>query len=105
MRHEQQHPVDEQVWVLRLYLNSYNAAGVSLIQRIRAVCDRHLGSSYTLEVIDLASNPELGAADRILALPTIVRKLPVPVRKIIGDFTSAEHLRLALNLPAERIAA
>ena len=57
------------------------------------------------EVVDLALNPELGAADRILALPTLVRKLPVPIRKIIGDFTNPERLRIALNLPAERIAA
>ena len=95
----------DDVWILRLYLSSYNAAAIGLIQRLRRVCDEHLGTGYTLEVIDMASNPELGAADRILALPTLVRKLPVPIRKIIGDFTSAEHLRVALNLPAQPIAA
>ncbi|HEX7859172.1 MAG TPA: circadian clock KaiB family protein [Verrucomicrobiae bacterium] len=105
MSEEHHNSLRGEVWVLRLYLSSYNAAAIGLIQRLRAVCDQHLGPRYTLEVIDMAANPDLGAADRILALPTLVRKLPVPIRKIIGDFSNAEHLRMALNLPAEPIAA
>lgn len=102
---DQNHLPDDDVWILRLYINGFTPPTVAMVDRLREICTLSLGKNFSLEVVDLALNPELGAADRILALPTLVRKLPVPIRKIIGDFTNPERLRIALNLPAERIAA
>jgi circadian clock protein KaiB len=101
------HPetLEEDVWILRLYINGFTPSTVVMVERLREICTISLGKNFSLEVVDLALNPELGAVDRILALPTLVRKLPVPIRKIIGDFTNLERLRVALNLPAERMAA
>lgn len=104
-QHHLESAPEQDLWVLRLYVNGFSPTTVKLVDRLRQVCAFSLGKNYSLEIIDLAMNPELGAADRVLALPTLVRKLPVPIRKIIGDFASTERLRVALNLPSEPVAA
>lgn len=104
MEHHHEMP-GEEMWILRLYINGFTPPTVVMVDQLREICTRSLGTNYSLEVVDMALNPELGAVDRILALPTLVRKLPVPIRKIIGDFANPERLRIALNLPAERVTA
>jgi circadian clock protein KaiB len=96
---------DNDFWTLRLYVNGFKPPTIDMVEKLRAICAGSLGKNYSLEVVDMATHPELGAADRVLALPTLVRKLPVPLRKIIGDLSNPERVRVALNLPAPRIAA
>lgn len=89
----------DEIWLLRLYINGQTLRSRAVINAVETLLRSHLGEAYTLEVIDLSANPERGASDRILALPTLVRKLPSPSRKIVGDLLNLDHLRTALNLP------
>ena len=93
-------PNPEEIWLLRLYVNGQTQKTRVLVNAVDTLLKTHLGEAYTLEVIDLTAHPERGAADRVLALPTLVRKLPSPSRKIVGDLHNSDHLRTALNLPS-----
>jgi circadian clock protein KaiB len=91
---------EEEIWLLRLYVNGQMLKTRELVDAVETLLRTHLGAAYALEVIDLSADPERGAADRVLALPTLVRKLPSPSRKIVGDLHNLDHLRTALNLPS-----
>jgi len=75
-------------WVLRLYVAGQSPKALTAFANLKNICENQLDGKYSIEVIDLLKNPQLGNEDQILALPTLVRKLPVPVRKIIGDLLS-----------------
>jgi len=90
------------MWVLRLYVAGQTPKAITAFANLKKICEEQLKNKYTIEVIDLLINPQLGAEDQIFALPTLVRKLPVPVRKIIGDLSNTERVLVGLDLlPAE----
>lgn len=89
----------EQVWTLRLYVAGDNQKSRTALSNIRRLCEEHLGDGgYEIEVIDLMKNPQLAKADQILAIPTLVRKLPEPMKRVIGDLSNADRALLALDL-------
>ena len=85
-------------WVLRLYVAGQTPKALTAFTNLKKICEDQLKGKYSIEVIDLLINPQLGAEDQILALPTLVRKLPVPVRKIIGDLSNTERVLVGLDL-------
>jgi len=85
-------------WDLRLYIAGETARSRAAINNLRKICDQYLPSNYTIEVIDLLKNPALARGDQIVALPTLVRKLPAPIRKIIGDLSDTERVLVGLDL-------
>jgi len=85
-------------WELRLYVAGQTPRCVRAMEALRAACDRHLGARYQIEVIDLLASPRRAAEDQILAVPTVVRRLPVPVRRIVGDLSDTERLLAGLQL-------
>jgi circadian clock protein KaiB len=93
-------PPSEQVefWELRLYVAGQTQRAVTAFANLKKLCEEHLQSKYRIEVIDLLKNPQLAKGDQILAVPTLVRKLPVPVRKIIGDLSNTERVLVGLDL-------
>ena len=85
-------------WVLRLYVAGQTPKALTAFANLKKICEEQLKGKYSIEVIDLLINPQLGSEDQILALPTLVRKLPVPVRKIIGDLSDTERVLVGLNI-------
>ena len=85
-------------WVLRLYVAGQTPKALTAFANLKKICEEQLKGKYSIEVIDLLVNPQLGVDDQIFALPTLVRKLPVPVRKIIGDLSNTERVLVGLDL-------
>lgn len=85
-------------WELRLYVAGHTPRSVEAFANLKRICDEHLKGRYRIEVIDLLVNPTLARGDQILAVPTLVRQLPPPVKKIIGDFSDKEKVLVGLNL-------
>ena len=85
---------------LRLYVAGRTPKAVRAFANLRKICDEHLAGRYHIEVIDLVDNPALGRGDQILALPTLVRRLPTPIKKIIGDLSNTERVLVGLDLRA-----
>ena len=83
---------------LRLYIAGNTAKSLTALSNLKRYCDEHLKDRYKIEVIDLLKNPQLAAGDQILAIPTLVRKFPVPIRKIIGDLSNEEKVLVGLNI-------
>jgi circadian clock protein KaiB len=91
-------PAEEERWNLRLYVAGETPKCVQAFQHLKRICEKHLQGRYTIEVIDLLKNPTLASGDQIIAIPTLVRQLPPPVKKIIGDLTNTERVVVGLNL-------
>lgn len=90
---------------LRLYVAGQTPKSLAAMSNLRRICDEHLKGRYRIEVIDLVKNPQLAQGDQILAIPTLVKKLPVPVRKIIGDLSNTDRVLVGLDLSdVERIS-
>lgn len=87
-----------ETWELRLYVAGATPKAVSAFENLKALCEEHLAGKYHIEVIDLSKNPQLAQGDQIVAVPTLVRKLPPPLRKIIGDLSNAERVLVGLDL-------
>jgi circadian clock protein KaiB len=85
-------------WELRLYVAGQTAKSLQAFANLKRICEEHLDGKYKIEVVDLMKNPELAKGDQIFALPTLVRKLPEPVRKIIGDLSNTERVLVGLDL-------
>jgi len=85
-------------WELRLYVAGQTPLSVEAFANLKRVCEEHLRGRYRIEVIDLLVNPTLARGDQILAVPTLVRQLPPPVKKVIGDFSNIERVLVGLNL-------
>ena len=83
---------------LRLYVAGQTPKAVRAFANLRKICEEHLAGRYSIEVIDLVDNPALGRGDQILALPTLVRQLPPPMKKIIGDLSNTERVLVGLDL-------
>ena len=95
---ENENEADADLWVLRLYVAGKSPKAITALKNLKKICKEQLEGKYTIEVIDLLINPQLGVDDQILALPTLVRKLPVPVRKIIGDLSNTERVLVGLDI-------
>jgi circadian clock protein KaiB len=87
-----------EIWELRLYVVDRSPKCVLAIENLRRTCEQHLAGRYQIEVVDLLENPRRAAEDQILAVPTLVRKLPEPVRKVVGDLSDTDRLLVALRL-------
>ncbi len=85
-------------WVLRLYIAGSTPKSLTAFENLKKICEQRLKGKYSIEVIDLLVNPKLGQEHQILAIPTLVRKLPVPVRKIIGDLSDTERVLVGLDI-------
>jgi circadian clock protein KaiB len=83
---------------LRLYVAGQTAKSMTAIANLKAMCEQHLANHYTIEVIDLRENPQLAAGDQILAVPTLVRRLPPPLKRIIGDLSNSEKVLVGLDI-------
>lgn len=87
-------------WSLRLYVAGDNRHSQQALRNLQQLCEQHIGANqYTIEVIDLLKRPDLAKADQIIAIPTLVRKLPEPVKRIIGSLSDSERALLALDIP------
>jgi circadian clock protein KaiB len=87
-------------WELRLYTAGQSAKSLSAIRNLRKVCEEHVPGRYSIEIVDLLVNPKLAKDDQIVAIPTLVRKLPPPMRKIIGDLSDTDRTVIGLQLKA-----
>jgi circadian clock protein KaiB len=86
------------VWNLRLYVAGTTPKSVAAIANLRRFCEENLAGRYTIEVIDLLENPKLARHDQIVAIPTLVRKMPTPMRKIIGDLSDRQRVLVGFDL-------
>ena len=86
------------VWDLRLYVAGQTAKSIAAFDNLRRICEEYLPNRYKIEVVDLLENPKLAKGDQIVAIPTLVRKLPDPVRLIIGDMSDTEKTLVGLQL-------
>jgi len=89
---------DNDRWQLRLYVVGQAPKSIAALANLKRLCETHLAGRYEIEVIDLLKNPRLAAGDQILAIPTLVRKLPTPVKKIIGDLSNEVRVLVGLDL-------
>ena len=88
----------EEFWELRLYVAGQTPKSLAAFANLKKICEEHLEGRYRIQVIDLLENPKLAKGDQILAIPTLVRKLPEPVRKIIGDLSNTDRVLIGLDL-------
>lgn len=89
---------DPERWELRLYVAGKTPKSLAAIANLQRLCDEHLAGKYTIEVVDLIAHPHLAKGDEILAIPTLVRKLPEPIRRVIGDLSNTERAMIGLAL-------
>jgi circadian clock protein KaiB len=88
----------QETYLLRLYVAGQTPKCITAFANLKRICEEHLAGKYQIEVIDLLVNPELAKGDQILALPTLVRRLPEPVKKIIGDLSNTERVLVGLDI-------
>lgn len=93
-----------ETWDLRLYVAGQTPKSLAAFANLKKVCEEHLAGQYTIEVIDLLVNPQLARGDQIVAIPTLVRKLPQPIRKIIGDLSNTERVLVGLQLRPNKLS-
>lgn len=93
---------DPEVWELRLYVAGKTAKSVAAFDNLTRLCEEHLRGKYRIEVVDLLVHPQLAKGDQIIAIPTLVRKLPQPIRKVIGDLSNVERTLVGLQLRPAR---
>jgi circadian clock protein KaiB len=94
----QKKPPQSEIWELRLYVAGQTPRSLSAIANLKKLCEEHLPGRYNVEVVDLVKHPQLAAGDQIVAIPTLVRKLPQPLRKIVGDLRDTERALVGLQL-------
>jgi len=88
----------EEEWILKLYVAGQTSNSLAAFANLKRICEDHLQGRYRIEVIDLLKNPQLAKGDQIIALPTLIRKLPTPVKKIIGNLSNTEKVLVGLDL-------
>ena len=92
----------EREWELRLYVAGQTPKSLAAFANLKKICEEHLAGEYHIEVIDLLKNPQLASGDQILAIPTLVRKLPEPIRKIIGDLSNTDRVLVGLDIREQK---
>ena len=95
---EEPSPPDSDFYDLRLYVAGQTPKSVAAIANLKRFCEEHLEGKYRIEVVDLVQDPKLARSDQILAIPTLVRRLPEPIRKIIGDLSNSERVLVGLDV-------
>jgi circadian clock protein KaiB len=90
---------DGEVWLLRLYVAGQSPRSMTALINLKALCEEHLAGRYEIEVLDLVEHPSLARTDDILAIPTLVRRMPAPLRKFIGDLSNTERVLAGLEAP------
>ncbi len=85
-------------WILKLYVAGQSPKSVTAFKNLKKICEQHLKGMYEIKIIDLLENPQLGKGDQILAIPTLIRQLPEPVKKIIGDLSNKERVLVGLDI-------
>jgi len=88
----------EETWELRLYIAGQTPKSMTALKNLQTYCEEFLKGKYKIEIIDLLKNPQLAEGDQILAIPTLVRKVPEPIRKIIGDLSNQERVLVGLDI-------
>jgi circadian clock protein KaiB len=102
--YEEPEPIDSDItfdkdfYILKLYVAGQTKKSLAAFTNLKKICEEHLGGRYRIEVIDLLENPQLAKGDQILAVPTLVRKLPEPIKKIIGDLSNTDRVLVGLDL-------
>jgi circadian clock protein KaiB len=91
-------PTPKAEYQLRLYVAGQTAKSIAAFENLKRICETHLSGRYQIEVVDLLQNPTLAAGDQILAVPTLVRQLPEPIKKIIGDLSNEERVLVGLDV-------
>lgn len=91
-------PPNPERWTLRLYIAGKTPKSVAALENLNRLCEEHLQGRYSIEVVDLIVHPQLAKGDEIVAIPTLVRKLPVPIRRVIGDLSNTERTLIGLQL-------
>ena len=86
------------IWRLRLYVAGQTPKSITALANLKRLCDQHLAGRYRIEVVDLADQPHRAGRDDIVVVPTLVRRLPLPIRKIIGDLSQSEKVLVGLNV-------
>lgn len=89
-------------WELRLYVAGQTPKSLAAFANLKKICEEHLAGEYHIEIIDLLKQPQLASGDQILAIPTLVRKLPSPIRKIIGDLSNTERVLVGLDIREQK---
>ena len=89
---------DGEIWELRLYVAGQSPKSITAFANLKRICEEHLRDRYAIEVIDLLEQPQLARGEQIVAIPTLVRKLPEPIRKIVGDLSDTERTLVGLQL-------
>jgi len=89
---------DKEIWILKLYVAGQTPKSIAAFANLNKICDEHLAGKYRIEIVDLLKNPKLAKGDQIVAIPTLVRHLPPPVKKIIGDLANTERVLVGLNI-------
>ena len=98
--HQEPPPEAGEFYDLRLYVAGQTPKSVAAIANLKRFCEEHLAGKYRIEVVDLVQDPKLARSDQILAIPTLVRRLPEPIRKIIGDLSNSERVLVGLDVRA-----
>ena len=88
----------EQAWELRLYVAGQSPRSIAAFSNLKKICEEHLSGRYNIEIVDLVQHPQLAAGDQIVAIPTLVRKLPQPLRRIVGDLRDTERALVGLQV-------
>jgi circadian clock protein KaiB len=94
-------PLPSERWNLRLYVAGQTPRTAAALANLKKICEQHLAGRYEIEMVDLLRNPQLAAGDQILAVPTLVRKLPPPMKKLIGDLADEDRVLVGLDLRHE----
>jgi circadian clock protein KaiB len=89
---------EDELWELRLYTAGQSPKSLAAVRNLKKLCEEHLAGRYKIEVVDLVANPRLAKEDQIVAIPTLVRKLPDPLRRVIGDLSDVERTLVGLQL-------
>jgi circadian clock protein KaiB len=97
-------PVEPEQWNLRLYVAGQSSKCVLAVRNLNLFCEQHLAGRFRIEVIDLLQQPRLARDDQIVAIPTLVRKLPEPLRRIVGDLSNTERMLVGLDLHPVKLA-
>ena len=92
----------EELWDLRLYVAGQTPKSLAAFANLKRICEEHLAGKYKIEIIDLMKNPQLARGDQILAIPTLVRRLPPPIKKLIGDLSNTERVIVGLDIRPAR---
>jgi circadian clock protein KaiB len=101
LAHGEDEAIDDGHYNLRLYVAGKTPKSVAALSNLQKICEEHLAGRYRIEVVDLLENPQLAAGDQILAVPTLVRRLPPPLKRIIGNLSDSERVLVGLDLRRE----